>query len=484
MLGERTAFCRTTIIGSGLLAFLIGLGMARFADPLHISWLVVAFIFVVISLRHCGLPLLCSIIFIGLVLGWMRGQYFLQELRPYEELYDQKIVLVVRAQTDGVYGFRGQLEFDADDITVLEPEANYLPGRVKISGFGANAVNRGDIVQVEGKLQQTLGSRQGRIGFAEISVLGRDSSIIETLRRRFVAGMQTALPEPSASFAVGLLVGQRANLPDHVTDSLGAVGLTHIIAVSGYNLTIIMRAVRRGFRNRSKYQITVLSLALMAVFLSVTGFSASIVRAAIVSGLSLAAWYYGRTIKPLLLILIAASITAGWYPIYLWSDIGWYLSFLAFFGVLILAPLLVARFYHSNHEPKVLGLVAIESLCAQVMTIPLILWIFNEISIIAPLSNIFVVPLVPLAMLLALVAGLAGMFLPALVGWFAWPAKVLLTYMLDIVSLMARIPHVLMDVSISLAVMLFQYSVLGFLTIVLWRKVRAKHATITDTETI
>lgn len=484
MMGEGTVFRRTTIIGGGLLAFLIGLGTARLADPLHGSWLVVACIFLVMSLRHNGLPLLLSIIFIGLVFGWMRGQYFLQELRPYEELYDQRVVMVVRAQTDGVYGFRGQMEFDAEDITMVEPETDYLPGRVKISGFGANVVNRGDIVQVEGKLQQALGSRQGRIGFAEINVMGRDNSIIETLRRRFVAGMQTALPEPSASFAVGLLVGQRANLPDHVKESLGAVGLTHIIAVSGYNLTIIMRAVRRTFRKRSKYQVTVVSLALMAIFLLITGFSASIVRAAIVSGLSLAAWYYGRTIKPLLLILIAASITAGWYPIYLWSDIGWYLSFLAFFGVLILAPLLVAKFYHSNNEPKVLGLVAIESLCAQIMTIPLVLWIFNEISVISPFSNILVVPLVPLAMLLALIAGLAGMFLPALAGWFAWPAKVLLTYMLDIVSLMARIPHVLMYVSISLTVMLFLYSVLGFMTTVLWRKVRHNHATITDTETI
>lgn len=142
--------------------------------------------------------------------------------------------------------------------------------------------------------------------------------------------MQSALPEPAASFGLGLLIGQRSTIPKSVSLQLAAVGLTHVVAVSGYNLTIIMRAVRKLLRKRSKYQSTVASLLLIGIFLLFTGFSASIVRAAIVSTLSLWAWYYGRTFRPIVLILLAAVITAGVYPIYLWSDIGWYLSFLAF----------------------------------------------------------------------------------------------------------------------------------------------------------
>ena len=99
-------------------------------------------------------------------------------------------------------------------------------------------------------------------------------------------------------------------MPLSINTQLAAVGLTHIIAVSGYNLTIIIRAMRRLLTKRSKYQSTLLSFGLIAVFLLVTGFSASIVRAAIVSGLSLIAWYYGRAFRPLLLILLSAVITA------------------------------------------------------------------------------------------------------------------------------------------------------------------------------
>src|SRR5665213_3079382 len=109
--------------------------------------------------------------------------------------------------------------------------------------------------------------------------------------------MQSALPEPLAPFAMGLLVGQRATLPDDIKQDLLMVGLTHIIAVSGYNLTIILHASRRLLAKRSKRLSTFLSFGLIAIFLLLAGTSASIVRAAIVSMLSIVTSYYGRTMK-------------------------------------------------------------------------------------------------------------------------------------------------------------------------------------------
>src|SRR3989344_4876373 len=291
-----------------------------------------------------------------------------------------------------------------------------LVGKVGVRGFGVPAVYRGDRVRVSGKLFKTRGSRSGSISFAQIEVISRSGSVINDVKRRFQAGMQSALPVPLASFSLGLLIGQRSTLPESLTTVMATIGLTHVVAVSGYNLTIIVRAVRRFLHKLSKYQSTLISLALILTFLLLTGFSPSIVRAAIVSVLSLAAWYYGRSIRPLLIILLAAVLTAGWYPIYIWSDIGWYLSFLAFYGVLILAPLIAGRIYSEKKKPKFLSLLIIETLCAQVMALPLIMYIFGEFSLIALIANILIVPLVPLAMLLALSAGLAGMLLPAAAG--------------------------------------------------------------------
>jgi competence protein ComEC len=236
-------------------------------------------------------------------------------------------------------------------------------------------------------------------------------------------------------------------------------------------------------RRLSKYQSTFISFALIGAFLFVTGFSASIVRAAIVSGLSLLAWYYGRNFRPLLLILLTAAITGYWNPLYVWSDIGWYLSFLAFYGVLIVAPLLKRRLFGSR-EPRLLGMVAIESLSAQLMTTPFILWIFHQTSLVAPISNLLIVPLVPFAMLLSLIAGLMGMLVPVLAGWFSWPARLLLTYMLDMVTLFSRVPHALIRRSVSLPAMILLYGSAVVWIVTLSTKVKAKYGRITETETI
>lgn len=471
-------FRRTGVLTVGLLAFLAGLGFARTEVTLSHELFISALLLFLVSILRLRVPAVLSILLFGFVLGWWRGQVFLQQLQPMESLAGQRIVATVQADSDAVYNDRSQLEFDASHLHVTDPIDEVLPGRVVVAGFGEPAIYKGDIVQVEGKVYPSRGSRQLRMSFADLEVLGRTSSPVDGLRREFVAGSETALPEPLASFGLGLLIGQRSTLPDEVTAQLGAVGLTHIIAVSGYNLTIIMRGVRRALKKRSKYQTTVLSLLLMAVFLLMTGFSASIVRAAIVSGLSLAAWYYGRTFRPVLLLALTAAITASWNPFYLWSDIGWYLSFLAFFGVLVIAPLISNRLF-GNKEPKALTALFIESVCALVMTIPFVLYIFEQVSLIALVANLLIVPLVPLAMLFALFAGLGGMLLPVLSGLIALPARFLLTYMLDVVQLLSRVPHALVERQLSLPSMLFLYTCVCSFVIVLWRKT-TKTAKITD----
>jgi competence protein ComEC len=286
-----------------------------------------------------------------------------------------------------------------------------------------------------------------------------------------------------ASFGLGLLIGQRSTLPDDVGTQLAAVGLTHLIAVSGYNLTIIIDAVRRLTARFSKYQSTVIALALVGLFLLTTGMSASIVRASIVSGLGIWAWYYGRAIKPVLLISFAAALTAGWSPLYLWGDIGWYLSFLAFFGVLVIAPLVTKRIYAAR-EPRFLQAIFIETTCAQIMTLPLILYIFQQVSFISLIANVLVIPLVPIAMLVSLMAGLAGMWVPAVAGWFAWPAQMILTYMLDISAMLSRVPHAVAKYALSLTALVFLYGVIIVMLLVMWRKIRQKYGIITEKESV
>src|SRR5690606_21856978 len=160
------------------------------------------------------------------------------------------------------------------------------------------------------------------------------------------------------------------------------------------------------------------------------------------------------------------------------SDIGWYLSFLAFFGVLMVAPVMKKRIY-KDKKPGLFGELALESFAAQIMTLPIILYIFNESSYMVLLANLLVVPLIPLGMMAAFVAGLAGAMLPAVAGWFAWPARLILTYLLDMAGLVARIPNMQFEVLLGTGAMVFLYGIILLVTFIWWQKL-PKNAKITD----
>ncbi|SRR6266568_583761 len=441
-------------------ALLLGIACAR--EP-WLGWtrgLIVLAVFVVATAwRQTGYTLL-ALVLTAFGLGVCRGSLYATKVQAYNGLMRQKVVLIGRAQVDAVYGSREQLSFSMASVRVVQPYHKQLVGTITVSGFGAPAVFRGDDIQVSGKLYPTLGGNQAQVSFAELQMLSRHATWIDTVRQRFVAGMQSALPEPAASFGLGLLIGQRNTLPAAVSQQLTMVGLTHIIAVSGYNLTIMLQVARRLFGKRSKFQATASFVTLIGLFVLLTGSSPSIVRAAIVSLVSIAAWYYGRDVRPLVLLLLAAAITAFANPLYLWGNVSWYLSFLAFAGVLLLAPLIAKRFL-PGREPGIILAILVESLCAEALTVPYVLHTFRQLSLVALPANLLIVPLVPLAMLLSLAAGLAGMLAPAIAGWLALPAQYLLTYMLDATHLLSRVPHAFVQhVGFSLEQMLISYGII------------------------
>lgn len=445
--------------------------MARYTLPLSIAWLLLPIVITPLSLKR-GVVLISYLLLAGFVIGWVRGGILQTENLKLQQYFYTTVSLTATATEDAFYADKGQLEFTAESLRI---DGRRLPGKVRVRGYGEGMVYRHDIVTVHGKLYPSRGGKQASVSYADINVVARAQSPLEDFRRNFIAGMETALPEPAASFGVGLLVGQRSLLPDDVAAALVAVGLTHIVAVSGYNLTIIIRAATNGLKRLSRFQIFSASLALIYLFLLITGYSPSIIRAAIVAFLGLLAWYFGRHFRPILLIVIAAAITGFVNPYYVWGDIGWYLSFLAFFGVLVLSPLLTVRFFAAKKVPLI-GSVAIESFAAQIMTLPLIMFIFGRIAVVGFLANIIVVPMVPFAMLFSLIAGLAGMLVPVISGWFALPARALLNTMLWAANWLSTWPGANVRTTVTVGGFVCLYLIIGI--VVLGLRKRAVSVTI------
>jgi len=457
-------FRRTTIISASLLAFLVGLVLAKSGWRVDVVVaLIPAGLLVVFRKRTVATVLV--VLVLGLLLGVWRGGAVQQQVAEYGQFYGRTVLVSGRVLDDPVYD-KAQLDFRLGAVLV---DGHSLPGQVRVKTL-ANGIRRGDDLRVRGKLRDGFGNYQASMYFADVAVTAHSNSPLEKLRREFFAAVYSVLPEPQASLGLGFLVGLRSSLPEDLDEQLRIVGLTHIVVASGYNLTVLVRLSRRILAKHSKYQAFAGSIALMLVFLAVTGASPSMVRASVVTALSLLAWYYGRRFQPVLIILLGAALTAGVNPLFIWHDLGWWLSFLAFAGVLVLAPLISARFLRDK-SPPLLAQVAIETLAAQLLTMPLILFMFGQLSVVALVANVAVVPLIPYAMASTALAGLAGMALPGgFAGWLAVPAQLLLSYVVSAIRLFALPSWAQREVGIDVVGLVLLYALILGGTTVLYAK--------------
>ncbi len=463
---------RVLLIGLGCVGFLGGLLVA------HLGWFVVGWVWWVAA---AGLFACCAsrrawiavpaVIVAGCVCGLLRGSDVVHDIARYGDYVGQKVSVTGVVSDDATYNDKRMIDVYITDVYIGEQS---MPGRVRLTTFAPIEPKRGDRLQASGKLYGGFGSYQAAIYYADAQVTGMSSDPVNWVRRQFAASVLSVVPEPQASLGLGFLLGIKSQLPSGLGDQLQALSLTHIVVASGYNLTILVRLARRFFEKYSKFQTVAAGALLMMGFVAVTGFSSSMSRAALVTTLALAAWYYGRRVHPALLIVMAAAITAGVNPLFLWSDIGWWLSFAAFAGVLLLAPLLQRRFF-GKRQPKLIGQVVVETLSAQLLTAPIILFIFGQFSLLALPANVLIVPLIPLAMLLTFAAGAIGIVAPALGGLVAWPATVLLGYMTELIGFMARVPWASVPVTISVIGMVAVYVGLFLLSVLLWRKTKLRY---------
>lgn len=466
VMNQNRRFRRTTIISAGLLAFLVGLYSVKVIDiQVGLVAVTITSVYMLLFRRRTVMTLVAVVLF-GLVLGAWRGGTAQEDISKYRQHIGSNVTVSGRVLDDPVYDDKGRQDFRVGSVVA---DGQELPGQVRVKAH-INGLRRGDSVRTAGTLRDGFGNYQASIYFADVEITARSNSPVETLRREFFAAVYSVLPEPHASLGLGFLVGLRSALPEDFEGQLKIAGLTHIVVASGFNLTILVRLSRRLLANYSKYQAFVGSVALILAFLAVTGASPSIVRASVVTVLSLLAWYYGRRFQPVLIILLGAALTAGYNPLFIWHDVGWWLSFLAFAGVLILAPLITTRLY-GEKTPPMLMQVAIETTAAQIMATPLILSLFGEVSLVALFANMAVVPLIPFAMLTTFVAGLAGLVLSGgLAAWLAVPSQLVLGYIVSVTRFFAAPSWAQQEVSFTGVSMLIFYAAVAAVTIVFYKR--------------
>jgi competence protein ComEC len=247
------------------------------------------------------------------------------------------------------------------------------------------------------------------------------------------------LPEPEASVAVGILLGLKATIPEQVYTTFSKVGTTHLLVISGWHLTIVASvfatmAQQMHWGKKATFWTLLGAIWLYTLFV---GMSASVLRAAVMASLTVLAQATERKTHPWILLLTASLLLTLINPQMLWS-LGFQLSVLATASLFAFAkPIqqwlqfhLKSAFWQAkglslNWFIEPLGI----TLAAQVLTMPIILYHFGNLSIVSPLANIVLVPAMPYAMLFSAIAlgtGIlwlpAGQFLASVLAWLplAW----------------------------------------------------------------
>ena len=404
----------------------------------------------------------------GLVVGLWRGSLGQAELTVYDRLVGATLTVKGSVTEDAELNDKDELVLRLGQLAV---DTHKLPGTIYVTTDSKSEIKRGDNVTVKGKLVAGFGTFPSAVYRAQTVKVQRPEpgDIARRVRDWFADSVRLAIPEPQADLGIGYLVGQRRGLPPELDEALRAAGLTHIVVASGYNLTILVRFARRRFEKISKYLSALSAGGMIVGFMAVTGLSPSMSRAGLVAGLALIAWYYGRTFHPIILLLFAAATTLLINPSFGWNDLGWQLSFAAFGGVMIVAPLAQAYFF-GDKKPGTIRQILGETIAAQLVTLPIFVLAFGQYSNVAVLANILVLPLVPLAMVLTFVAGIGSLLVPALAPIGGAPASWLLSYMTLVAEQLARLPWAQSELAINPWHVAGMYAVMVAACLYVWRR--------------
>jgi competence protein ComEC len=228
-------------------------------------------------------------------------------------------------------------------------------------------------------------------------------------------------------------------------------GTSHIVAVSGYNIAIIVGALSILAWVLGRRLSFWVSLLFICSFVIVAGASPSVIRAGVMGMLLLLGFKIGRLYSVIPALMFAGVLMLWINPKILLADIGFQLSFCATLGIILFMPLWEEL---AKNWPKLAGLKSIffVSVSAIFATLPITLPTFSQLSLVALPANLLVLPAVPLAMLFGFLT-----VLPITAPGFAFLANGFLTYILLVVETLGQLP---------MAVLNFQVGKLG--QFILW----------------
>ncbi len=330
-----------------------------------------------------------------------------------------------------------------------------VSGKLLVTGPAAGNWHYGDRVRIEGRLEtpfetedfsyQQVLARQGiysTMNRAEIMRIGSGAgnpiqAAIYSLNERSKQLIYQLWPDPEASLLAGILLGDEAGISDAVQQAFTDTGTSHIIAISGFNITILAGLFSTFFGRvlgrKRRFLAAALSGVMIGLYTVLVGADAAVVRAALMGGLALLGRQLGSRQDGLNSLGFVAALMALANPNVLW-DVGFQLSFMATLGLVLYAEPFSQSFVRiASHKLPAetaqrlagpVGEYILFTFAAQLMTLPVMLFAFRRLSVSALLVNPLILPVQPAVMILGGLAVLVGLILQPVgqvLAYAAWP---------------------------------------------------------------
>ncbi|MDP3729603.1 MAG: ComEC/Rec2 family competence protein [bacterium] len=357
----------------------------------------------------------------------------------------------------------------------LKLKAPYY-GVVRISTQRYPSFAYGDLLEVQGTIQKPDPEITGRllkdgirgivqnpkITVSETNQGNPIKALLFSFKNNMVHIFERTLPSESAALVSGMTLGERGNFSKELTEQMSLSGTTHIVALSGYNISVVAWVIASFIGVYLSRRLTFgITIVCIIGFVVMAGAEASVVRAAVMGGIVLLGRYLERSHSMRNAIAISALVMVLYNPHILVFDIGFQLSFAALIGMIYVRPVL-AYFLKITES----GLFSwkdnlVTTLAAQLAVAPLLLGSFGIFSISSFIANILILESVPLTMGLGFVMGFVGFiseFCARIIGFLV---TILTSYQLFIIEIFSKINIPIIVDSFDIFASAIYYSAFG-----------------------
>jgi competence protein ComEC len=441
------------------IAFLFGVFLASFFIPnfwFYFFILVLGLIiFVVFYKKNIAILGLC---FIFLLFGVFWEEKFEREIIPspnYIHYFNGAGESIIEGTV-----LKDPQEKEKSNEVVMRVEkvnGNFVKGKLLALLGVEDEVKYGDRVLLKGKIQEPknftpdfnykeyLRARRiySVVFYPEIKVLSHNKgnyflsrifSLKDVLKEK-----AKILPPPEGAILSAITLGDRSRISDNLNEKLSITGLSHIVAISGMHIMIILEIFFLSFIFLGcwRREATIFSLLILFFYILLIGAPTSAIRAGIMGAFLYFGWMFGRLSQSSRSIVFAATAMVFANPLILTRDVGFQLSFLATLGIIYFYPIFEKKF--KAEDSKIKKLICL-TLSAQILCLPILVFNFGRIPILAPLSNILIVPLLPALLVFGFSFLILSLIFPFLGLFFSFVCKIIFSWVVFVINLISSLP--------------------------------------------